>query len=124
MISGTAVTSDPIAVDYTMSPTVGAPAIESASIDVTPTGVEILDTTAGADVTYLYIKNIGAVGQSYISIQFDCGSGAEGAMVATDYLRLELGQFLFVPLKRDQKCTLDVPAATTGTAEYGYFAAV
>ena len=122
MINGTAVTSDPIGIDYTQTPTVEAPAIESASIDVPPAGVAILTTPATATTTYLYVKNTGAVGQSYINIQFNCGSGEAGAMVATTYMRLELGDFCYLPVAASQTVTLDVPAApATGLAEYGYF---
>lgn len=116
MINGSAVTSDPIGVDYTQSPTVGAPAIESASIDVPPAGVSILVTPATASTTYLYVKNTGAVGQSAITIQFLCEA------TATNFLRLELGDFCYLPVGASQTVKLDVPAApATGHAEYGYF---
>jgi len=118
MISGAAVTSDPIAVDYVSNPTVTAPAIESASVDITPAGVEILTTGATPTRTFLYVKNTGSVSQSYITVGFDC------AETATNFIRLNLGEFCYLPLVPSQTVTLDCPATVTGHAEYGYFTAV
>ena len=124
MISGAAVTSDPIAVDYTSTPDVTAPVVESASVDITPTGIVILTTAATPTRTFLYVKNTGSVSQSYITVQFNCGSGEEGAAVATDYIRLNLGEFCYLPLVPSQTVTLDCPTETTGAAEYGHFSSL
>ena len=115
MISGTAVTSDPIAVDYSLTPTIGAPAVESASTDVLPAGIAIVTGSAAPNTrTFVYIKNVGSVSQSYITVSL---TGA------TDSMRLNLGEFLYIPISPAQVVTLDVPAETTGAAEYGYFSA-
>ena len=115
MISGAAITSDPIAVDYNITPTVTAPAVESASVDVTPAGIAIATGSAAPNTrTFLYVKNIGSVSQSYITVSL---TGA------TDAMRLNLNEFLYIPISPAQIVTLDVPAETTGAAEYGYFSA-
>ena len=87
----------------------------TASTDVTDAGVAIVTGSASPNTrTFVYIKNTGAVGQSYITVSL---TGA------VDSMRLNLGEFLYIPISPAQVVTLDVPTETAGAAEYGYFSA-
>jgi hypothetical protein len=122
MISGTGVTSDPIAVDYNKNSTVAAPAIETGGFDIAASGtvtLAVTDTTPTR--TFVYLKNTGAVGQNFVTVDLTvaCGEGATDVTIA----RLELGEFLYFPL--GPSLTIKVLSSAAGTAriEYGYFSA-
>tara|TARA_Y100000361_G_scaffold83025_1_gene73443 strand:+ start:2008 stop:2409 length:402 start_codon:yes stop_codon:yes gene_type:complete len=123
MINGTAITSDPISVDYTKSNNVEAPAIETGGYDITAGGdVAIYSTPAATPTrTFLYIKNTGAVGQNFITIVYTmlCGEAATDFTVA----RLELGEYMYVPLAPSISVKAASSAAGTARIEYGYFSA-
>lgn len=123
IISGTAVTSDPIAVDYNITNNVSAPAVETGGFDIAASGSEQIYSSPATTPTrtFLYIKNTGAVGQNFVTIVFQglCGE------VLTDFTigRLELGEFLYLPIAPGT--IINVASSATGTArvEYGYFSA-
>ncbi len=123
MISGTAVTSDPIAVDYSKSNNVSAPAIETGGFDIAAgADVEIYNSPATTPTrTFLYIKNTGAVGQNFVTIVFK--GLCEATLTAFTIGRLELGEFLYLPIAPGT--IINVASSATGTArvEYGYFSA-
>jgi len=116
LISGTAVTSDPISVNYQLSSTVMAPVVESASINVTSTAVAIATGSAAPSTrTFVYIKNTGTVAQTtpiLVSL-----TGAATAMV------LNREEFLYIPIKPAQVVSVQVGAEGSGQAEYGFFSA-
>ena len=68
MISGAAVTSDPIAVDYTITPEVTAPVVESASVDVTPTAVVICNNCCNTNTYFPLCKEY----RNCITIIYNC----------------------------------------------------
>jgi hypothetical protein len=116
LITGTAVTSDPIAVNYSKVSTVVTPVIESASVDVTPSGVSIV-TAVGAPSTrsFVYVKCTNSISQtSPVLVSL---TGATAAMI------LERDEFLYIPIAPGQVVTLSVAAEATGQAEYGFFSA-
>tara|TARA_R110001632_G_scaffold41591_2_gene104612 strand:+ start:9663 stop:10037 length:375 start_codon:yes stop_codon:yes gene_type:complete len=116
LITGDAVTSDPIAVDYSQPTTVTAPAIESASVDVTNAGVEIVTGTAAPSTrTFVYVKCTNSASQ--ISPLIIGLTGAADAMI------LYRDEFLYIPIKPGQIVTLDVASDYTAQAEYGFFSA-
>jgi hypothetical protein len=121
LITGTAVTSDPIAVNYSKVSTVVTPVIESASVDVTPSGVRIVTAGSGAGGgpattrTFVYIKCTNDVSQvSPVLVSLTA---------ATDAMILQRDEFLYIPIKPGQTVTLSVAAEATGQAEYGFFSA-
>ena len=124
MISGTAVTSDPIAVDYNISRNVSAPAIETGGLDIAASGsVTIYSSPAATPTrTFLYIKNTGSVGQNFITIVLTgiaCGEGTTTKTIA----RLELGEFMYFPVAPEVVVTAASSATGTARIEYGYFSA-
>jgi hypothetical protein len=116
MISGTAVTSDPININYTLSSTVMAPAIESASVGVDSSGIDIATGSASPSTrTFVYVKNTGTVAQTtpiLVSL-----TGAASAMI------LLRGEFLYIPIAVGQVVNLSCSAEFTSQAEYGFFSA-
>ena len=126
MITGTAVTSDPIAVDYNINNSVAAPAIESGGFDIAASGsVEIYSSPAATPTrTFLYIKNSGEPGQNFVTVvltAIDCG---EGCADATKTLaRLNLGEFMYIPVAPEVTVTVASSASDPARIEYGYFSA-
>ena len=116
MISGTAVTSDPININYTLSSTVMAPVIESASVGVDGSGVNIATGSASPSTrTFVYVKNTGTVAHTtpiLVSL-----TGAASAMI------LLRGEFLYIPIAVGQVVNLSCSAEFTSQAEYGFFSA-
>ena len=124
MINGTAITSDPISVDYTKSNNVEAPAVETGGYDITAGGsVTVYSTPAATPTrTFVYVKNTGAVGQNFVTVVLTgitCGEG----VVSHTLGRLELGEFLYLPVAPSTTVTVDSSAAGTARIEYGYFSA-
>ena len=124
MINGTAITSDPISVDYTKSNNVEAPAVETGGYDITSAGSVTVYTTPAATPTrtFVYIKNTGAVGQNFVTVVLTgitCGE----TKVSHTLGRLELGEFLYLPVAPSTTVTVDSSAAGTARIEYGYFSA-
>jgi len=124
IISGTAVTSDPIAVDYNISNNVSAPAVETGGFDITAGGnVEVYATPAATPTrSFLYLKNTGAVGQNFITIVLTGITCTEGTTTKT-IARLELGEFMYIPVAPEVVVTAASSAAGTARIEYGYFSA-
>jgi len=123
IINGTAVTSDPITVDYSKSSNVEAPAVETGGLDIAASSTVTVYSTPAATPTrtFLYIKNTGAVGQNFITIVYNmlCGEAATDFTVA----RLELGEYMYVPLTPSITVKAASSAAGTARLEYGYFSA-
>lgn len=123
MISGAGITSDPIAVDYNQNSSVAAPAVETGGFDIAASGTVTLATTAAATPTrtFVYLKNSGAVGQNFVTVNLTvpCGEGATDVQIA----RLELGEFLYLPLGPSLTIKVLSSAAATAQIEYGYFSA-
>mgnify|MGYP003145859512 CR=1 FL=1 len=124
MISGTGITSDPIAIDYSKNSTVAAPAVETGGFDIAAAGEVAIVTTAAATPTrtFLYIKNTGDVGQNFVTLvmTIDC---AEGPDSEATIARLELGEFLYIPIAPESVIKVASSAAGTARIEYGYFSA-
>lgn len=124
MITGNAVTSDPIAVDYTKSNTVSAPAVETGGFDIAASGTVTVYTTPSTTPTrtFVYVKNTGAVGQNFVTVVLTGITCGETTVTHT-LGRLELGEFLYVPVAPDTTVTVASSAAGTARIEYGYFSA-
>jgi hypothetical protein len=124
MITGTAVTSDPIAVDFSINNSVAAPAIESGGFDIAAAGsVGVYISPAATPTrTFLYIKNTGAVGQNFVTVTLDVDC-AEGVNATPTLARLELGEFMYLPIAPETTITVNSSAAATAQIEYGYFSA-
>jgi len=124
MVTGTAVTSDPIAVDYNISSNVSAPSVETGGLDIAAAGSETIYASPAASPTrtFLYVKNTGAVGQNFITIVLTGITCTEGTTTET-IARLELGEFMYLPIAPEVTVTAASSAAATATIEYGYFSA-
>jgi hypothetical protein len=125
IITGTAVTSDPIAVDYNISSNVSAPAIETGGLDIAASGSVTVYRTPAATPTrsFLYLKNTGTVGRNFITVVLTGITCAEGAAASKTIARLELGEFMYIPVAPDVTVTAASSAAGTARIEYGYFSA-
>ena len=125
IISGTAVTSDSIAVDYSITNNVSAPAVETGGFDIAASGTVTVYSTPAATPTrsFLYVKNTGAVGQNFITIVLTGITCAEGAATTKTIARLNLGEFMYIPVAPEVVVTAASSAAGTARIEYGYFSA-
>ena len=101
-----------------------APAVETGGYDITAGGsVTVYSTPAATPTrTFVYVKNTGAVGQNFVTVVLTgitCGEG----VVSHTLGRLELGEFLYLPVAPSTTVTVDSSAAGTARIEYGYLSA-
>lgn len=127
IVSGQAITSDPLHVDYAKTSGVTLPTVETAGMDIAASGtVTVFSTPATTPTrTFFYIKNTGAVGQNFIEVKFQLPCGEAESPVATDFViaRLERDEFLYLPLAPAITVKASSSAAGTARIEYGYFSA-